>query len=185
MLPRFVCSRLILCHPWANSQIPLVIPLPGRLRACWPEWAKLKPNALSPPSSVMDMFLLGRLDPHPKCDTKIVLVLTSSQINWIHPSYKLAGQVLRVQHLRLCQAHGTVILPGWEHAPWWPSVLSLLKLPTCSLQELGPAPTVLCFPDDSRYGLHHLPRSYIIALQYNLPSHQDQSWNGFWRWHHI
>ena len=25
---------------------PPVIPLQGRLRACWPEWAKLKPNAL-------------------------------------------------------------------------------------------------------------------------------------------
>jgi hypothetical protein len=83
--------------------------------------------------------------------------------NWIHPLYKLAGQVL--QHLRLCQAQGTVILPRWEHAPWWPSILSLLKIPTCSLQELGPAPAVLCFPENSQYGPHHLPRGHIIALR--------------------
>ena len=83
--------------------------------------------------------------------------------NWIHPQYKLTGQVL--QHLKLCQAQGTVILPRWEQAPWWPSVRSLLH--TCTILELGPAPAVLCFPSDSKYGPSSLPHGHIIALHFS------------------
>ena len=92
--------------------------------------------------------------------------------NWIHPPYQLVGQVL--QHLALCGAQGTVILPRWEAAPWWPHVHALL--PACTIPvpahspvtviELGPAPTVLCFPPDSPYGPSHFPNGIILALHF-------------------
>ena len=94
--------------------------------------------------------------------------------NWIHPPYKLTGQV--IQHLRLCGAQGTIILPrsGWEHAPWWPSVRSLLKLPHCSFVELGLAPHVLCFPANSPYDHTSLPRGHIIALRVTIPTAESR-----------
>jgi hypothetical protein len=92
--------------------------------------------------------------------------------NWIHPPYKLTGQV--IQHLRLCGAQGTIILPRWEHAPWWPSVRSLLQLPHCSLVELGLAPHVLCFPANSPYDHTSLPRGHIIAIRVTIPTAESR-----------
>lgn len=40
--------------------------------------------------------------------------------NWCHPPYKMVGRV--VQHMRACKASGTVVLPFWERAAWWPLV---------------------------------------------------------------
>ena len=86
----------------------------------------------------------------------------SLENNWIHPPYKLLGQVL--QHFQLCQAQETITLPRWEQAPWWPAVLTLM--PSCSVLELGPAPAILCYPPDSTYGPSSLPHGHILALQF-------------------
>jgi hypothetical protein len=88
--------------------------------------------------------------------------------NWIHPPYQLAGRALH--HLQICQAQGTIILPRWELAPWWPSVAALL--PFCTCLTLGQASDVLCFPPDSRYGVADLPRGTILALHF-----QELAWS--------
>ena len=82
--------------------------------------------------------------------------------NWIHPPYQLAGRAL--SHLKVCRAQGTVVLPHWELAPWWPSVAALL--PYCTCLPLGKASEVLCFPPDSRYKVADLPRGTILALHF-------------------
>lgn len=38
--------------------------------------------------------------------------------NWVHPPYKLVGKALL--HMRECRAVGTIVLPYWERAAWWP-----------------------------------------------------------------
>ena len=40
--------------------------------------------------------------------------------NWVHPPYKLVGRV--VQHMRMQGAQGTVVIPWWTRAAWWPLV---------------------------------------------------------------
>lgn len=40
--------------------------------------------------------------------------------NWIHAPYKLIGEV--VEHMRSCRAVGTVIVPEWRGAAWWPLI---------------------------------------------------------------
>ena len=105
--------------------------------------------------------------------------------NWIHPPYLLVGRVL--QHISLCKAHGTVILPRWESAPWWHLLASLLptrRLPTArwtadvlastpvvTILELGIASNVLCFPSDSTYGPASLPHGHILAVHFKGTSH--------------
>ena len=42
--------------------------------------------------------------------------------NWCHPPYKMVGQA--VAHMRKCKASGTILVPMWKRAAWWPSVRS-------------------------------------------------------------
>ncbi len=64
---------------------------------------------------------------------------------WIHPSYNMIGRVCL--YLIRCQAIGTVILPVWPLAPWWPDIAPLLDLqPTL---ELGFSTDLLFYPLDS------------------------------------
>ena len=83
--------------------------------------------------------------------------------NWIHPPYAIMGRTLR--HLITCGAQGTIILPHWEVAPWWPIIAELLPSHQCI--ALGQASNVLCFPPDSRFTLEHLPRGTILAIRFS------------------
>jgi hypothetical protein len=40
------------------------------------------------------------------------------EVNWVHAPYRLIGKV--VHHMRNCRATGTLIVPWWVKAPWWP-----------------------------------------------------------------
>lgn len=42
----------------------------------------------------------------------------SGEVNWLHAPYRLIGKV--VQHMLHCKADGTLIVPWWVKAPWWP-----------------------------------------------------------------
>ena len=86
--------------------------------------------------------------------------------NWIHAPYQLAGRALH--HLQICQAQGTIILPCWELAPWWPSVAALL--PFCTCLTLGQTSDVLCFPHHD--GIADLPHGTILALHF-----QELAWS--------
>ena len=39
-------------------------------------------------------------------------------MNWVHPPYRLIGRT--ILHMRQCKAWGTVVVPWWEKAVWWP-----------------------------------------------------------------
>jgi hypothetical protein len=39
-------------------------------------------------------------------------------VNWVHPPYRMIGRV--ILHMQKCQAGGTVVVPWWEKADWWP-----------------------------------------------------------------
>jgi hypothetical protein len=41
-------------------------------------------------------------------------------VNWVHPPYRMISQV--ILHMQKCQAGGTVVVPWWEKAAWWPLV---------------------------------------------------------------
>jgi hypothetical protein len=43
------------------------------------------------------------------------------EVNWVHAPYKLIGKV--IQHMKNCKARGTMVVPWWEKAPWWPLLL--------------------------------------------------------------
>ena len=38
--------------------------------------------------------------------------------NWWCPSPSLVPRVIR--HMEICKAHGTLVVPCWESAPFWP-----------------------------------------------------------------
>ena len=40
------------------------------------------------------------------------------EMNWVHAPYRLIGLV--VGHMLHCGAKGTLVVPFWERAPWWP-----------------------------------------------------------------
>ena len=42
----------------------------------------------------------------------------SEENNWICPHVSLIGSVFR--HMQLCKAHGTILLPVWQSAYFWP-----------------------------------------------------------------
>jgi hypothetical protein len=82
--------------------------------------------------------------------------------NWIHPPYNLIGRVCL--YLLRCQAIGTVILPVWPSAPWWPDVAPLLDLqPTLAL---GFSTDLLFYPPDSGIADKHLPSGRLLALRF-------------------
>ncbi len=39
-------------------------------------------------------------------------------LNWVHPPYRMVGRV--VLHMQQCRARGTLVVPWWEKAAWWP-----------------------------------------------------------------
>ena len=82
--------------------------------------------------------------------------------NGIHLPYAIMGRTL--SHLITCGAQGTIILPHWEAAPWWPTIAE--QLPSHQCIALGQASNVLCFPPDSRFTLEHLPRGTILAIRF-------------------
>jgi hypothetical protein len=84
--------------------------------------------------------------------------------NWIHPPYNLIGQVCL--YLLRCEAIGTVILPVWPSAPWWPDVAPLLDLHP--FLELGFSTDVLTYPPDVAISTQHLPRGRLLALRLDL-----------------
>ncbi len=44
----------------------------------------------------------------------------SGETNWVHPPYRLVGRV--IMHMMRTKARGTVVLPWWEGAAWWPLI---------------------------------------------------------------
>lgn len=44
----------------------------------------------------------------------------TGEVNWVHPPYRLLGKVIR--HMCACGAVGTLVIPWWEKAAWWPLV---------------------------------------------------------------
>ena len=46
----------------------------------------------------------------------------SGENNWCHAPFKLIGQV--VNHMRSCGATGTILVPMWKKAAWWPLLRS-------------------------------------------------------------
>ena len=42
------------------------------------------------------------------------------EVNWVHAPYRLIGKV--VHHMLACKARGTMVVPWWEKAAWWPLI---------------------------------------------------------------
>jgi hypothetical protein len=57
----------------------------------------------------------------------------SSENNYIHPDFNMVARV--IDHMSRCQARGTLIVPDWPSASWWP-----ILFPACN--EGLPSPVV-------------------------------------------
>jgi hypothetical protein len=44
----------------------------------------------------------------------------AGEVNWVHPPYRLVGKALA--HMLRNGAQGTIVVPQWEKAAWWPMV---------------------------------------------------------------
>jgi len=106
--------------------------------------------------------------------------------NWVHPPYMLIDRVL--DHCIACKARGTLIVPDWPSASWWPRLFrradtwqSLGRRAThapigwpCSpaIQQvvwLGHADRVLFYPSKgSAFAERHLPRGAILAVRFDF-----------------
>ena len=62
------------------------------------------------------------------------------------------------------QPIGTVILPVWPSAYWWPDVLPLLS--SHPHLDLGYSSDVLVYPADANIDPSHLPCGRLLALRF-------------------
>ena len=104
--------------------------------------------------------------------------------NWLHPPYGLIDEVL--DHAVACRAKGTLIVPDWPSASWWPRIFngcrdSLMpvarapigkSLAMAGLLEavwLGEARRVLYYPSKgSAFADRHLPSGYMLAVRFDF-----------------
>jgi len=106
------------------------------------------------------------------------------KMNWVHPPYMLLDDVL--DHAIACKATGTLIVPDWPSASWWPrvfrgdrNVLSTAKrMPIGTgfampgflrVVWLGRADRVLHYPaKGSEFAQRHLPKGNILAVLFDF-----------------
>jgi hypothetical protein len=103
-------------------------------------------------------------------------------VNWIHPPYMLIDRVL--DHCIACRARGTLIVPDWPSASWWPRLFqgSRSNLTTAPREAigvadsevvsnviwLGQADRVLFYPTKgSEFAWLHLPHGDILAVRFD------------------
>jgi hypothetical protein len=104
-------------------------------------------------------------------------------VNWIHPPYLLIDCVL--DHCIACRANGTLIMPDWPSASWWPRLFrgSRSKLTPVAREAigvadasvvsaviwLGRADRVLFYPSKgSDFAQRHLPHGNILAVRFDF-----------------
>lgn len=104
--------------------------------------------------------------------------------NWVHPPYMLLDEVL--DHAIACRARGTLIVPDWPSASWWPRLFrgnrhSLATAPRSPIGVatvspgvrdviwLGLAENVLYYPTKgSDFARRHLPKGHILAVRFDF-----------------
>ena len=83
--------------------------------------------------------------------------------NWVHPPYALAGRV--IWHFLQCKAQGTLILPRWSSASWWPLLGSILPRLQHKSLPVGMCGEALMFPSDLPIPESLLPRGQLLAIR--------------------
>ena len=91
----------------------------------------------------------------------------SNENNWWCPPVSLTPRV--IAHAQVCRAKGTLIVPEWKSAPFWPLLQPARECFSCfvmSIREL-PLSESLILPGLSGFSLFHgkLPNTRVLAVR--------------------
>ena len=94
-----------------------------------------------------------------------------SEINWLCPPVHLINRV--VQHAKKTNAQGTLIVPGWQSAPFWPVIFPDGYTPAKFVQKVQELPQRegLFIPQRSGAVLFKgVPNTKVFALYIDFAS---------------